>query len=678
MTAWLGSSARRVLSQHHGAVGRRRFLVPLLGQHQTLGGREQQRSISTTLNNSDRRFYNHNGSAIFSAAPRNSKNVSSIGTKLNSSATIQNHPMRMFSSSDDGADDDILNEPREAMAFDVLIVGGGPAGLAAAIKFKQLCIEQDQDLSVCVIDKGSEIGAHILSGNVFDPKAMIELLGDNWRDSFQEEQQSCATPVADDKFQVLTETGAFSIPNILLPGQLHNDGNYIISLSQLCRWLATKAEELGVEIYPGFAASEVVLDDKTGAVKGIATRDVGLAKDGSPKPTFERGVELHARQTLFAEGARGSCSEYLIDHFKLRDGDNVQPQTYGLGIKEVWEVPEETFKKGLVQHTLGYPLQSSPTDHVYGGTFLYHQEPNLVLAGLVIGLDYQNPYLNPYKEFQKWKTHPAIAPNFEGGTCISYGARVLNEGGYHSIPKLTFQGGALLGCSAGFLNAVKIKGSHTALKSGMLAAESVFEQLSSEKDVEPVAETGELSDDYQPVELTSYSDKIKNSWINDELYEVRNCHQAFSKWGVGGGLIYTGIAAHITKGREPWTLGHDHTDSECTDEAIKFEKIEYPPPDGKLTFDLLTNLQRSGTFHADDQPSHLRIKSEFEDVPQNLSLQTYGGPEQRFCPAGVYEYVDDEETGNPKLVINSQVRKWTQIQLHKTREMRLLAKPNRL
>jgi len=354
--------------------------------------------------------------------------------------------VRSFSSAFD-------EEPRESMAFDVLIVGGGPSGLSASIRLKQL----NPDLSVCVIDKGSEIGAHILSGNVFDPKALKELLpdlADTWMDDFQASQGAHATPVQEDQFQVLTETGSYTIPNILLPSQLHNDGNYILSLSQLCRWLATQAEELGVEVYPGFAASEVLLHE--GGVKGIATRDVGLAKDGTPKSTFERGMELHAKQTLFAEGARGSCSEFLMDHFDLRK--DALPQTYGLGIKEVWEVPEENLQPGLVQHTLGWPLQTSPTSDVFGGSFLYHLEPNLILVGLVVGLDYANPYLSPYQEFQRWKTHPSIQKHLEGGTCISYGARVLNEGGFHAIPKLTFPGGALIGCSAGFLNAVKIKG----------------------------------------------------------------------------------------------------------------------------------------------------------------------------------------------------------------------------
>jgi electron-transferring-flavoprotein dehydrogenase len=567
-------------------------------------------------------------------------------------------------------------EPRDQMAFDVLIVGGGPAGLAAGIRLKQLCLERNLDLSVCLIDKGSEIGAHILSGNVFDPKALEELMpqyaqpgDDHWTVKLKDSQGSIATPVQEDQFSILTASGSsYTIPNILLPKQLHNHGNYILSLSQLCRWLAEEAEALGVEIYPGFAASEVLLDDR--GVRGIATRDVGLAKDGSPKATFARGVELVARQTLFAEGARGSCSEFLQNHFSLRqgaDGTPVQPQSYGLGIKEVWEVPPENFKPGFVQHTLGFPLQSSPTDKVFGGTFLYHQEPNLVLAGLVVGLDYQNPYLNPYQEFQQWKTHPEIKKHFEGGTCISYGARVLNEGGFHAIPKTTFPGGALLGCSAGFLNAVKIKGSHTALKSGMLAAEAVFEGLSASDEV-PVSETGELSETHTPRELTSYTKKLESSWIYDELYQVRNCHQAFSKWGVAGGLVYNGLATHITKGREPWTLSHTKTDAEATQPAAKFTPKQYPPPDGKLTFDLLTNLQRSGTYHADDQPAHLRIKPECADIPKSTSLQVFAGPEQRFCPAGVYEYVEDTEgaesspssttsdgtKNDKKLVINAQ------------------------
>jgi len=456
---------------------------------------------------------------------------------------------------------------------------------------------------------------------------------------------------------VLTEQGgSYTIPNFALPPQLNNHGNYIISLSQMCRWLASKAEEMGVEIYPGFAASEVLIDDETGACYGIATRDVGLDKEGTPKSTFERGVELHARQTLFAEGARGSCSEHLMQHYNLRQDGAIGPQTYGLGIKEVWQVPPEQVQPGLVQHTLGFPLQQSLTDKVFGGSFLYHQEPDLILVGLVVGLDYVNPHINPYQEFQKFKTHPTIKKQLEGGTCISYGARVLNEGGFHSIPKLTFPGGALLGCSAGFLNAVKIKGSHTAMKSGMLAAESAFEALTADAGEDTsVAETGEMPPLSSISELTAYPEAIEKSWIHEELYQVRNCHEAFARWGVGGGLVYTGIATHITKGHEPWTLEHSKTDAEKTEPAESHTPPSYPAPDGVLTFDLLTNLQRSGTYHAEDQPIHLRIKDECQEIPESVSLPKFGGPEQRFCPAAVYEYVEDaEDAGQKKLVINSQ------------------------
>jgi len=546
------------------------------------------------------------------------------------------------------------DEPRESMAFDVLIVGGGPSGLSASIRLKQL----NPNLSVCVIDKGSEIGAHILSGNVFDPKALEELLPnlkDNWMDKFHQSQGAHATAVKEDIFQVLTESGAYTIPNFLLPSQLHNYGNYILSLSQLCRWLATQAEEIGVEVYPGFAASEVLFSES--GVKGIATRDVGLAKDGTPKSTFERGMELHARQTLFAEGARGSCSEFLMDHFDLRD-DETMPQTYGLGIKEVWEVPEENLQPGLVQHTLGWPLQNSVTSDVFGGSFLYHLEPNLILVGLVVGLDYANPYLSPYQEFQRWKTHPTIAPHLEGGTCVSYGARVLNEGGFHAIPKLTFPGGALIGCSAGFLNAVKIKGTHTAIKSGMLAAEAIVEELIDGGDG-TIVETGTLPEDHVPQELASFSTKLEKSWVHDELYEVRNCHQAFAKWGVVGGLAYTGLAAHVFKGREPWTLDHTTPDSKATKLAEDFAPIDYPVPDQKLSFDLLTNLQRSGTYHAEDQPPHLKIKPDAKDFAHSISIKDFAAPEQRFCPAAVYEYVDGNEKEDvaqdgKQLVINAQ------------------------
>ncbi|KAK1736521.1 electron transfer flavoprotein-ubiquinone oxidoreductase [Skeletonema marinoi] len=508
-------------------------------------------------------------------------------------------------SDDASSEDSPMNQPREAMHYDVVIVGGGPAGLSAAIRLKQLSSENGIDLSVCVLEKGSEVGSHILSGNVFDPKALEELLshnedgGDKWTEALFESQDSHATPVSEDAFLVLTESGgSYQIPNMLLPSQLHNDGNYIISLSKLARYLGEMAEGLGVEIYPGFAADEVIYSDDQTSVRGVATKDMGIGKEGEAKDTFERGVELLGRQTLFAEGARGSCSELSV------------------------------------------------TDKVYGGSFLYHQEPNLVLCGLVVGLDYENPYLNPYKEFQRWKTHPAIKSHLEGGTCIQYGARVLNEGGYHSLPKLTFPGGMLLGCSAGFLNAVKIKGSHCAIQSGAIAAESVYNSLASGEDAEEktVASTGEIDSEETPVEVTQYAESMEKSWVYDELKEVRNCHEAFSRWGVGGGLIYTGIAAHITKGKEPWTLptpvgnnaGESKTDSKATKPAKDFQPIDYPAPDGIMTFDLLTNLQRSGTYHDDDQPSHLRIKPELAHIPESTSLQVYAAPESRFCPAAIY------------------------------------------
>ncbi|GAB9462537.1 Electron transfer flavoprotein-ubiquinone oxidoreductase [Globisporangium polare] len=540
---------------------------------------------------------------------------------------------------------ELLNEPREGMDYDVLLVGAGPASLAAAIRLKQLSAEKGTDLSVCIVEKGAEVGSHIVSGNVFEPRALNELLP-NWK----ELDAPISTPVTDDAFMFLSETKSLKLPNFLLPPEQHNHGNYVISLSKLTRWLGAQAEEAGVEIYAGFSASEVLYGDD-GAVKGIATRDVGIGKDGHPKSTFARGMELRGRVTLFGEGCRGSCSEEIMKKFNLREG--VQPQTYGLGIKEVWRIPKEQHKPGYVQHTLGWPLQNSAMDKTFGGSFLYHMEDDLVQIGVVIGLDYENPYINPYEEFQRFKTHPEIKKQLEGGECVSYGARCLNEGGYHAIPKLSFPGGALIGCSAGFLNGVKIKGTHTAMKSGMLAAEAAYEALTA-TGAEPVSSTGEINPEEPFADVSSYETAVENSWIAEELKRVRNAHASFH-WGTLPGLLYAGLNAFVFKGKEPWTIPNTLPDSAKTRPAKDFTPIHYPKPDGKLTFDLLSNLQRSGTNHNHDQPAHLRIKPEHAAVPSAESYPVYAGPEQRFCPAKVYEYTDGSEAnGVPQLVINAQ------------------------
>lgn len=510
---------------------------------------------------------------------------------------------------------------REIMNYDVAIVGAGPSGLSSAIKFKQI----NPDFNVCVLEKGSEVGSHIISGNVFESKALDELIP-NWKnlDALGENP----TPALEDHmFFLNSDKSSIKLP---IPPSLHNNGNYIISLNNLVRWLGNYAEELGVEIYPGFPADEV-LYDSTNTVIGVATKDVGISKDGDKKDTFMEGIEIHAQQTIFAEGARGSCSENVINTLNLRKNSDIQ--SYGLGIKEVWEIPASQSKPGYIQHTLGWPLDNS----TYGGSFLYHMNDNKVLLGFVVGLDYKNPYLSPYQEFQRFKHHPKIIEHIQDGECISYGARVINEGGFQSIPKLTFPGGCLIGCSAGFLNVPKIKGTHTAMKSGMLAAEAISEQLSNNS----------LESDYQQ--------RIENSWIWSELYKVRNFAPSF-KWGLYGGMAYSGISSWVLKGREPWTLSKHNgkTDSEFTSLAINSKPIEYPKPDGKISFDLLTNLQRSGTDHNHDQPSHLKIKPNLKHIPTDISIKEYDGPEQRFCPAKVYEYEHNPDTQKKELKINSQ------------------------
>ncbi|MEQ9491651.1 MAG: electron transfer flavoprotein-ubiquinone oxidoreductase [Alphaproteobacteria bacterium] len=511
---------------------------------------------------------------------------------------------------------------REFMEYDVVIVGAGPSGLTTAIRLRQLAEETGKDITVCVLEKGAEVGAHILSGAVLEPRTLNELIPD-WK----EKGAPLDTPAKKDQFLFLTEVNSIRMPT---PPQMHNEGNYIVSLGNFTRWLGEQAEAMGVEIYPGFAAAEVLYHED-GSVKGVATGDMGVTKTGEKGPNYMRGMELHAKQTVFAEGCRGSLGKALMEKFDLRKDCDVQ--TYAIGIKELWDIEPERCEPGKIVHTTGWPMSGG----TYGGSFLYHLNGNQVAVGFVIGLDYENPHLSPYMEFQRFKHHPEIKQYLEGGRRVAYGARALNEGGFQSIPKLTFPGGMLVGCEAGFLNVPKIKGTHTAMKSGMTAAEALHAALTGEAEA--------------PREITDYPDRLKKTWLWDELYSVRNIRPSF-KWGFLAGLVYSGIDTYLFRGKAPWTLKHHGPDHESLKKKSECKPIDYPKPDGVLSFDRLTNVSFSNTNHEENQPSHLTLKD--DSVPVEINLADYDAPEQRYCPAGVYEIVRDDDGSNPRLQINAQ------------------------
>ena len=516
---------------------------------------------------------------------------------------------------------------RESMEFDVLIVGGGPAGLSAAIRLKQLADAAGQDLSICLIEKAAEIGAHILSGAVMDPKALTELIPD-WKDK----GAPLNTAVTDDKVMFLSETGGRTLPHALLPDCFVNHGNYIVRLGNVVKWLGEQAEAMGIEVYPGFAGAEILFDEsdeKRGAVMGVATGDMGLTREGEQGPNYQPGMELHARYTLFAEGCRGHLGKQLEAHFDLRK--DADPQTYGIGIKELWEVPEANHQPGLVVHTAGWPMDNA----TYGGGFVYHLEDNLIAIGYVVGLNYTNPHLSPFEEFQRYKLHPSIKPYLEGGKRLAYGARAITAGGLQSLPKLTFPGGGLIGDDAGFLNAARIKGSHAAIKSGMLAAEAAFDALGAERSRD---------------ELTAYPEAFEQSWLHAELHKTRN-FKPYMKKGLHLGSLLFGIDQKLFGGKVPWTL-HNSADHTALKPAAACAPIDYPKPDGVITFDRLSSVFLSNTNHEEEQPCHLQLKDPAVPIATNLAV--YDAPEQRYCPAGVYEIVRDDGGANPRLQINAQ------------------------